>query len=44
MAGPLSWEQNDTISRAVEVRGGRVVNLAILSFQGRGPDYPHPAG
>jgi alanine dehydrogenase len=41
MAGPEAWDANETISRAIEVREGRVANPAILSFQGRGTEHPH---
>lgn len=43
MGGPASWDRNETISRAIEVRDGVVVNPAILEFQQRGPQYPHPS-
>lgn len=41
MGGDSSWDADPTISRAIEVRDGAVVNPAILSFQGRRPGYPH---
>jgi alanine dehydrogenase len=41
LSGPGSWEQNDTVSRAVEIRDGVVVNPKILSFQDREPAHPH---
>jgi len=41
MAGPEAWDADETISRAIEVRDGSVVNGAILDFQGRAPLYPH---
>jgi len=41
MSGGSSWDADPTISRAIEVRDGAVVNPAILSFQGRRPGYPH---
>ena len=28
-------------ARAIEVRDGRIVNPAILAFQGRAPEHPH---
>jgi len=43
MAGPEAWDADETINRAIEVRDGHVVNPAILSFQGRVAEYPHPA-
>jgi len=42
MAGPAAWDANETISRAIEVREGRVTNTAILRFQGRAAEHPHP--
>ena len=41
MAGPESWDENETISRAIEIREGRVQNPAILSFQGRAAEPPY---
>lgn len=41
MAGPAAWDADQTISRAIEVRGGHVVNPAILDVQGRAAEYPH---
>ena len=41
MAGPAAWDENRTIARAIEIREGRVVNPAILDFQGRAPQFPH---
>ena len=41
VAGRESWQQNETIRRAVNIDAGVVVNPAILSFQHRQPDYPH---
>ncbi|WP_315093383.1 N(5)-(carboxyethyl)ornithine synthase [uncultured Cellulomonas sp.] len=43
MAGPESWASSDTIQRAVEIEDGRIRNQAILTFQGRSAEYPHPA-
>jgi alanine dehydrogenase len=42
MSGPPAWAADETISRAIEIRDGRVQNPAILSFQGRAAEYPHP--
>ena len=39
--GRESWQQNETIRRAVNVDAGVVVKPAILSFQHRKSDYPH---
>lgn len=41
MSGPDRWDGDDTISRAIEIRGGVVQNPRILSFQKREPEYPH---
>lgn len=35
LEGAASWDANETLSRAIEIRDGRVVNPAILAFQGR---------
>ena len=42
LAGPEAWDADETISRAIEIRDGRVVNPAILEFQGRAAEPPHP--
>jgi alanine dehydrogenase len=41
LAGEDAWDGDETISRAIEVRDGHVVNPAILSFQGRSAEHPH---
>jgi N5-(carboxyethyl)ornithine synthase len=41
VAGRESWQQNETVRRAVNIDAGVVVKPAILSFQHRKPDYPH---
>jgi alanine dehydrogenase len=41
MEGPAGWDSNLTISRAIEIREGRVQNPKILSFQQRAADHPH---
>jgi alanine dehydrogenase len=41
MSGPLAWDGNETIRRALEIREGLVNNPRILSFQGRSPSYPY---
>lgn len=41
MMGPDSWQQNETIRRAVEIQDGKIVNSAILRFQNRKEAYPH---
>ncbi len=35
---------NETISRAIEIREGRVCNPAILAFQGRAAEHPYLVG
>jgi alanine dehydrogenase len=42
MQGPQSWDENETVSRAIEIRDGHVVNPAILDFQRRATEHPHP--
>ncbi|MEO6826316.1 MAG: N(5)-(carboxyethyl)ornithine synthase [Microbacteriaceae bacterium] len=41
MAGPESWQGNETIRRAIEIRNGRIQNEDILEFQHRCPEYPY---
>jgi alanine dehydrogenase len=41
MDGPGSWDEGPTVRRAIEIREGVIENPAILSFQGRGAQYPH---
>lgn len=41
MEGPSSWEANDTIRNAIEIKDGIIRNPKILSFQHRYKDYPH---
>ncbi len=42
MDGPTAWDDDETISRAIEIRDGVIQNAKILSFQERSADYPHP--
>lgn len=42
MAGADSWQESETIRRAIEIRDGYVQNPDVLSFQHRAADYPHP--
>lgn len=42
MSGPRAWAENETISRAIEIQDGRIINPAILSFQHRSAEYPYP--
>jgi len=41
LEGPGSWDADETLSRAIEIRDGRVVNPAILAFQGRAAEAPY---
>ena len=41
LAGPAAWNATPTISRAIEIRDGTVLNPGILSFQHRDDAYPH---
>ncbi len=41
LGGPEAWDASETIRRAIEIRGGRVQNPRILSFQGRADAYPY---
>jgi alanine dehydrogenase len=42
LGGPSAWDSDETIRRAIEIRGGIIQNPDILSFQHRAPQYPHP--
>jgi alanine dehydrogenase len=42
LAGPGAWAESATIRRAIEIRDGVVQNPAILAFQDREKEYPHP--
>jgi alanine dehydrogenase len=44
LEGPDAWEADETLSRAIEIRDGRIRNAAILDFQGRSEAYPYPVG
>jgi alanine dehydrogenase len=41
LAGPRAWDADETISRAIEIRDGRICNPAILAFQGRAAEHPY---
>jgi alanine dehydrogenase len=41
LAGRATWNVTPTISRAIEIRDGVVLNPSILSFQHRDDAYPH---
>ena len=43
LSGPASWDGNETIRRAIEIRDGVVQNPAILAFQQRSDVHPHAA-
>ncbi|PPK65118.1 N(5)-(carboxyethyl)ornithine synthase [Actinokineospora auranticolor] len=36
-----AWDSNETIRRAIEIRGGTILNPRVLSFQHRSSEYPH---
>lgn len=40
LEGSASWDADETIHRAIEIREGEVVNPAILTFQGREATSP----
>jgi alanine dehydrogenase len=42
LTGPSTWESNETIRRAIEIRDGVIQNPSILAFQHRSAQYPHP--
>jgi alanine dehydrogenase len=44
LEGPDAWSSTPTISRAIEIRDGAVLNPSILSFQHRDDAYPHRVG
>jgi alanine dehydrogenase len=41
LEGAAAWQTNETLSRAIEIRDGRVLNPKILAFQGRAADPPY---
>ncbi len=41
LEGATSWDADPTLGRAIEIREGRVINPAILAFQGRATEPPH---
>lgn len=41
LQGPAAWADDETVARAIEIQDGRVVNPAILAFQGRSEEHPH---
>ena len=42
MDGQESWDRDETVRRAIEIRDGVIQNPKILSFQQRDDNYPHP--
>ena len=44
LEGATAWDADETLSRAIEIRDGRVVNPDILAFQGRSAEQPHLVG
>jgi alanine dehydrogenase len=43
LEGPASWQEDETLSRAIEIQAGRILNPAILDFQGRHDEHPYLA-
>jgi alanine dehydrogenase len=41
LEGATAWDADETLSRAIEIRDGRVVNPRILAFQGRAMEPPY---
>ena len=41
IGGSEVWDQNDPISKAIEIKKGVIQNSKILSFQNRNKEYPH---
>ncbi len=41
LEGADAWDADETISRAIEIRDGHVVNPAVLAFQGRSSQPPY---
>ena len=41
IADPQSWDTDETVHRALEIREGVVQNPSILAYQGRSAEYPH---
>lgn len=41
VAGREAWQENATISKAINISDGVILNPTILSFQNRQADYPH---
>lgn len=43
LQGVEVWQTDETVSRAIEIRDGAVLNPRILKFQNRNTYYPHDA-
>jgi alanine dehydrogenase len=41
LKGPESWQNNETIRKAINIEKGVIKNPLILSFQKRSTNYPH---
>ena len=41
IGGHKTWENNKTISKAIEIRDGKIQNSKIISFQNREKEYPY---
>ncbi|MGY4712853.1 N(5)-(carboxyethyl)ornithine synthase [Mycolicibacterium sp. CBM1] len=41
LGGPSAWDASPTISHAIEIRDGVILNPTIVSFQHRQDAYPH---
>jgi alanine dehydrogenase len=41
LQGGLAWDADETLSRAIQIRDGRVINSDILAFQGRETKHPY---
>jgi alanine dehydrogenase len=41
LQGGLAWDADETLSRAIQIRDGRVINSDILAFQGRKTEHPY---
>ncbi len=41
LEGARGWDADETLSRAMEIRNGHVINPAILAFQGRAMEPPY---
>ncbi len=44
MEGRSAWAADETLSRAIEIWDGRIMNPSILGFQNRAETHPHPVG